>query len=113
MVNRAEVCLTRFTFDISVLETEGLEKFSRIWIWDHAVVCCRVSGGVMCPGPISLCRYNHVRLQTHSVHRHMATLVGTSAQEVMDTAEEKGGDEMEECELDELLAWTTTLSFEE
>ncbi|GAA6231775.1 uncharacterized protein C11orf65-like [Lates japonicus] len=57
--------------------------------------------------------YNHVRLQTHSVHRHMATLVGTSAQEVMDTAEEKGVDEMEECELDELLAWTTTLNFEE
>ncbi|XP_038581164.1 protein MFI isoform X1 [Micropterus salmoides] len=57
--------------------------------------------------------YNHGRLQTHSAHRHMATLVGNSAQEVMATIEEKGDEEVLEWELDELLAWTNTLSFEE
>lgn len=43
----------------------------------------------------------------------MATLVGSSAQEVMDTLEEKEDDEILEWELDELLAWTNTLSFDE
>lgn len=67
-----------------------------------------------CVFPLSLTyRYNHGRLQTHSAHRHMATLVGNSAQEVMATIEEKGDEEVLEWELDELLAWTNTLSFEE
>ncbi|XP_044195849.1 protein MFI [Thunnus albacares] len=57
--------------------------------------------------------YNEGRLQAHPVHRHIATLVGSSAQEVMDTSEEKGDDEILEWELDELLAWTNTLNFEE
>ncbi|XP_039983302.1 protein MFI isoform X1 [Xiphias gladius] len=57
--------------------------------------------------------YNRGRLQTHPVHQRMATLAGSSAHEVMDTTEERGDDEVEERELDELLAWTTTLSFEE
>lgn len=43
----------------------------------------------------------------------MATLVESSAQEVMDTIEKKGDDEILEWELDELLAWTKTLNFEE
>ncbi|XP_053198324.1 protein MFI [Scomber japonicus] len=57
--------------------------------------------------------YDEGRLQARPVHRHMAALVGTSAQEVMDTIEEKGDDEILEWELDELLAWTNTLNFEE
>ncbi|XP_044033263.1 protein MFI [Siniperca chuatsi] len=57
--------------------------------------------------------YNHGRLETHSVYRHMAKLVENSAQEVMDTTEEKGDNETLEWELDDLLAWTNTLSFEE
>ncbi|KAM7370087.1 hypothetical protein PAMP_011370 [Pampus punctatissimus] len=58
-------------------------------------------------------RYNQGRLQARPVHRHMATLVGSSTQEVMETIEEKGDDEILEWELDELLAWTNTLNFEE
>ncbi|XP_049421901.1 protein MFI isoform X4 [Epinephelus fuscoguttatus] len=57
--------------------------------------------------------YNQGRVQTHPVHGHMATLVGNSAQEVMDITENMGEDEILEWELDELLAWTNTLSFEE
>ncbi|XP_029313615.1 protein MFI [Cottoperca gobio] len=58
--------------------------------------------------------FNQGRLQTHPVHHHMATtLVEISAQQVMDTIEEKGNDEILEWELDELLAWTNTLNFEE
>ncbi|XP_039983303.1 protein MFI isoform X2 [Xiphias gladius] len=64
-------------------------------------------------GGCSVARYNRGRLQTHPVHQRMATLAGSSAHEVMDTTEERGDDEVEERELDELLAWTTTLSFEE
>ncbi|KAK2858590.1 hypothetical protein Q5P01_003210 [Channa striata] len=52
------------------------------------------------------------RLQTHPAHRHVAAMEGNSAQEVMGTIEKKG-DEMQEWELDELLAWTNALSFEE
>ncbi|XP_034428972.1 uncharacterized protein C11orf65-like [Hippoglossus hippoglossus] len=55
--------------------------------------------------------YNHGR--THPVHGHMVSRVGNSAQEAMDTAGEKGDNDAEEWELDELLSWTTTLSFEE
>lgn len=67
-----------------------------------------------CACPLSLpYRYNQGNLQTHPAHRHMATLVGSSAQEVIHTIKEKGDDEMLEWELDELLAWTNTLSFEE
>lgn len=58
-------------------------------------------------------RYNQGRLQTHPEHRLMATMVENSAQEVQDTIKEKGGDEILEWELDDLLAWTSTLSFEE
>lgn len=58
-------------------------------------------------------RYSRGHLQTHPVHRHMATLVENSAQEVMDTIEEKGDDEILERDLEELLAWTNTLNFEE
>ncbi|AWP20864.1 Hypothetical protein SMAX5B_001687 [Scophthalmus maximus] len=54
--------------------------------------------------------YTQGRLQTHPVHGHVATLVRNSAQEVMETVDEKGEDE--EWELDELLTWTTTLSYE-
>ncbi|KAF0028258.1 hypothetical protein F2P81_019345 [Scophthalmus maximus] len=54
--------------------------------------------------------YTQGRLQTHPVHGHVATLVRSSAQEVMETVDEKG--EHEEWELDELLTWTTTLSYE-
>ncbi|XP_072234393.1 protein MFI [Leuresthes tenuis] len=57
--------------------------------------------------------YNQGRLRAHSEHRHMAALVESSAQEVMDTIEENGDDELLEWELDELLAWTNTLNFEE
>ncbi|KAK5850113.1 hypothetical protein PBY51_014390 [Eleginops maclovinus] len=57
--------------------------------------------------------YNQGRLQTHPVHRHMAALVENSAQEVMETIKEKGDDEILEWELDELLAWTNTLNYEE
>ncbi|XP_026219405.1 uncharacterized protein C11orf65 homolog [Anabas testudineus] len=57
--------------------------------------------------------YSRSRLQTHPAHRHMASLVENSAQEVMDTIEEKGDDEILEWELDELMAWTNTLNFEE
>ncbi|XP_059182720.1 protein MFI [Centropristis striata] len=59
--------------------------------------------------------YERGRLQTRPEHRHgdMATLVEESAQEVMDAIEEKGEDEIREWELDELLAWTNTLNFEE
>lgn len=58
-------------------------------------------------------RYKEGSLQDHAEHRHMATLVESSAQEVMDTIEKKGDDEILEWELDELLAWTKTLNFEE
>uniref|UniRef100_A0A8P4K3F8 Uncharacterized protein n=1 Tax=Dicentrarchus labrax TaxID=13489 RepID=A0A8P4K3F8_DICLA len=57
--------------------------------------------------------YNQGRQQAHPAHRHMATMVGNSAQEVMDTIAEKGDDEILEWELDELLAWTNTLSFQD
>ncbi|XP_010728107.3 protein MFI isoform X1 [Larimichthys crocea] len=57
--------------------------------------------------------YNQGRLQTHPEHRLMATMVENSAQEVQDTIKEKGGDEILEWELDDLLAWTSTLSFED
>ncbi|XP_033964835.1 protein MFI [Pseudochaenichthys georgianus] len=57
--------------------------------------------------------YNQGRLQTHPVHRHMAILVENSAQEVMSTIKEKGNAEILEWELDELLAWTNTLNFED
>ncbi|XP_040911369.1 protein MFI [Toxotes jaculatrix] len=56
--------------------------------------------------------YNQGRQQTHP-GRHMVTQVGNSAQEEMDAIEEKGDDEAEDWELDELLVWTTSLSFEE
>ncbi|XP_054479385.1 protein MFI [Anoplopoma fimbria] len=57
--------------------------------------------------------YNQGRLQTHPVQRHMAKLVVNSAQEVMDAIQERGHEKILECELDELLAWTNTLNFEE
>ncbi|XP_070708843.1 protein MFI [Pempheris klunzingeri] len=57
--------------------------------------------------------YNQGRQQTHPAHRHMTSLVRNSAQEVMDTIEEKGDDEILDWELDELLAWTNTLNFEQ
>ncbi|KAM4534082.1 protein MFI [Odontesthes bonariensis] len=57
--------------------------------------------------------YNQGRLQAHSEHRHVAALVESSAQEVMDTIKENGDDEILEWELEELLAWTNTLNFEE
>lgn len=43
----------------------------------------------------------------------MAALVESSAQELMETVEKKGDDEILEWELDELLAWTNTLNFKE
>lgn len=81
-------------------------------------ICCRVVHSpvykCVCLCPISLTfRYNQGCVQTHPAQRHMATLVGSSAQEVMDAIEEKGDDEILEWELDELLVWTNTLSFEE
>ncbi|XP_047424446.1 protein MFI [Mugil cephalus] len=57
--------------------------------------------------------YRQGRLQAHPEHRHMATLVENSTQEVMDAIKRKGDDEIHEWELDELLAWTNTLNFEE
>uniref|UniRef100_A0A3Q4NBA6 Chromosome 11 open reading frame 65 n=1 Tax=Neolamprologus brichardi TaxID=32507 RepID=A0A3Q4NBA6_NEOBR len=57
--------------------------------------------------------YKEGRLQDHAEHRHMAALVESSAQELMETVEKKGDDEILEWELDELLAWTNTLNFEE
>uniref|UniRef100_A0A8C9ZX63 Uncharacterized protein n=1 Tax=Sander lucioperca TaxID=283035 RepID=A0A8C9ZX63_SANLU len=49
--------------------------------------------------------YNQGRLQTETVHGHMETLVENSAQEVMDSIEEK--------EDEELLAWAKALNFDE
>ncbi|KAF3703326.1 putative protein C11orf65 [Channa argus] len=57
--------------------------------------------------------YSWGRLQTHPVHRHTVTQMGNSAQEVMNTTEKRGNDEMLEWEVDELLSWTNALSFEE
>ncbi|XP_042069544.1 protein MFI [Haplochromis burtoni] len=57
--------------------------------------------------------YKEGRLQDHAEHRHMAALVESSTQELMETVEKKGDDEILEWELDELLAWTNTLNFEE
>ncbi|XP_026036537.1 protein MFI isoform X2 [Astatotilapia calliptera] len=57
--------------------------------------------------------YKEGHLQDHAEHRHMAALVESSAQELMETVEKKGDDEILEWELDELLAWTNTLNFEE
>ncbi len=59
----------------------------------------------VCVCPLSLThRYNQGRVQTHPACQHVATLVGSSAQEVMDAIEEKGDEEILEWELDELLA---------
>ncbi|XP_075968648.1 protein MFI-like [Anarhichas minor] len=49
--------------------------------------------------------YNQGRLQTHPVVN--------SAQEVMDAIEERGHDEILDRELDELMAWTNAINFEE
>ncbi|XP_068565770.1 protein MFI-like isoform X2 [Cebidichthys violaceus] len=49
--------------------------------------------------------YNQGRLQTHPVVN--------SAQEVMDAIEERGHEEVLDRELDELMAWTNTINFEE
>ncbi|CAG5895761.1 unnamed protein product, partial [Menidia menidia] len=57
--------------------------------------------------------YNHGRLQARSEDKNMATLVENAAQEVMDTVDKNGDDEILDWELDELLAWTNTLNFEE
>ncbi|XP_005744919.1 protein MFI isoform X3 [Pundamilia nyererei] len=57
--------------------------------------------------------YKEGHLQDHAEHRHMAALVESSAQELMETVEKKGDDEILEWELDELLAWTNTLNFKE
>uniref|UniRef100_A0A3P8Q2J3 Uncharacterized protein n=1 Tax=Astatotilapia calliptera TaxID=8154 RepID=A0A3P8Q2J3_ASTCA len=57
--------------------------------------------------------YKEGHLQDHAEHRHMAALVESSAQELMETVEKKGDDEILEWELDELLAWTNTLNFED
>ncbi|KAK5599858.1 hypothetical protein CRENBAI_014837 [Crenichthys baileyi] len=57
--------------------------------------------------------YRDGRLQAHSDQAHLATLAGSSAHEVMEAIEEKGDDEILDWELDELLAWTNSLNFEE
>ncbi|KAG8009367.1 protein C11orf65, partial [Nibea albiflora] len=56
--------------------------------------------------------YNRGRLQTHP-EQLIAAMVENSAQQVKDAIKEKGDDEILEWELDDLLAWTSTLSFEE
>ncbi|KAI3355116.1 hypothetical protein L3Q82_017988 [Scortum barcoo] len=57
--------------------------------------------------------YKQGHVQTHPAHRHTAKLVESSTEEAIGAIEEKGCDEILEWELDELLAWTNTLSFEE
>ncbi|KAM4718543.1 protein MFI isoform 2-T2 [Anableps anableps] len=57
--------------------------------------------------------YSEGRLQAHSDQAHLVTLARSSAQEVIETIEKKGDDEILDWELDELLAWTDSLNFEE
>ncbi|XP_056290690.1 protein MFI [Pseudoliparis swirei] len=59
--------------------------------------------------------YKQGRQQTQLVHRHMAatTLVVNSGQEAVDGTEEKGQEEVLDLELEEMMAWTNTLNFEE
>ncbi|XP_037549921.1 protein MFI-like [Nematolebias whitei] len=54
--------------------------------------------------------YDTGRLRADPEHRDM---LDSSARAVMDAADEKGADEILEWEVDELLAWTNTLNFEE
>ncbi|KAM9337570.1 protein MFI-like [Symphorus nematophorus] len=57
--------------------------------------------------------YKEGRLQTHAAQQHLAMVVGSSAQEMMDTTEVKGDDDTQEWEIDELVAWTNTLSLDD
>ncbi|XP_036935741.1 protein MFI isoform X3 [Acanthopagrus latus] len=58
--------------------------------------------------------YNRGRLQTDPEHGCMATMEENSAQKGMGVTEEKGDDETpKDWELEELLAWTNTLNFED
>ncbi len=64
--------------------------------------------------PLNTYRYNQGRLlETDPVHQDMAAQVRNSAQEIMNVIEEEEDDEILEWEVDELLAWTKTLNFEE
>ena len=66
-----------------------------------------------CPPSLPF-RYNRGRLHTDPEQRYMATLVENSAQGGTGVTEEKGDDETpKDWELEELLAWTNTLNFEE
>ncbi|XP_069554017.1 protein MFI-like [Brachyistius frenatus] len=57
--------------------------------------------------------YNQGRLQDHPEDSDVETMMEDATQEVIDAIEEKGDDAILEWELDELLAWTNTLNFEE
>lgn len=102
IVNTLQVCQT-FTWTLKSLSALFNQKMWKILFCDMA----------KCPPSLTF-RYNRGRLQTDPEHRYMATLVENSAQEGTGVTEEKGDDETpKDWELEELLAWTNTLNFEE
>ncbi|XP_037312571.2 protein MFI isoform X3 [Pungitius pungitius] len=57
--------------------------------------------------------YNQGRLQTQPVQQHVVALLVDYVQQAMEAIEERRHEEILDRELDELMAWTNTLNFEE
>lgn len=58
-------------------------------------------------------RYNQGRLQTQPVQQHVVTLLVDYVQQAMEAVEERRHEEVLDKKLDELMAWTNALNFEE
>uniref|UniRef100_G3NBU8 Uncharacterized protein n=1 Tax=Gasterosteus aculeatus aculeatus TaxID=481459 RepID=G3NBU8_GASAC len=57
--------------------------------------------------------YNQGRLQTQPVQQHVVTLLVDYVQQAMEAVEERRHEEVLDKKLDELMAWTNALNFEE